>query len=115
MLSWYNFLIDDKPKLKDVFKDLLPLATYWKTIGTLLEIEEHVLDMINSDEDRAHDCLQKMISEWLKRVDPTPTWRDLADAVGHVDTDKAQYLKTCIASRVLSTEGGRGEASPSKD
>ena len=84
--------------MKDVFKELLPLATYWKTIGTLLGIEEHILDMIKSDEDGAHDRLQKMISEWLKRVDPAPTWRDLADAVDSVDTAKAQEIRGRTAS-----------------
>ena len=84
--------------MKDVFKELLPLATNWMTIGTLLGIEEHILDVIKSDEDGVNDRLRKMISEWLKRVDPTPTWRDLADAVDFVDTAKAQEIRARTAS-----------------
>ena len=83
---------DDRPKLKDVLKELLPLATEWKTIGILLGIQKHILDKIKKDEDGVRDCLQEMLAEWLKQVDPPSTWRNLADAVKHVDQKKAQEL-----------------------
>ena len=83
---------DDRPKLKDVLKELLPLATEWKTIGILLGIQKHILDKIKKDEDGVCDCLQEMLAEWLKQVDPPSIWRNLADAVEHVDQKKAQEL-----------------------
>ena len=82
------------PKLKDVFKELLPQATEWKTIGTLLGIEEHILDKIKCDEEGARDRLQKMLSEWLKQADPLPTWKELADAMEAVDALKAKELRS---------------------
>ena len=41
----------------------------------------------------AHDCLQKMLSEWLKQVDSPTTWKALADAVESVDQAKAQDIR----------------------
>ncbi len=35
-----------------------------------------------------------MLSEWLKQVDPRPTWAALAEAVEPVDQAKAQQMKT---------------------
>ena len=69
----------------------------WKTIGTLLEIKKSILDKIRADEDGVRDCLQEMLSEWLKQVDPPPTWAALADAVETVDELKAQEIRTrCV-------------------
>ena len=45
---------DDKSELKDAFRDLLPLASHWKTIGTLLGVQAHILHNIRSEEDEVH-------------------------------------------------------------
>ena len=89
-------MLGGNPQLKDAFRELLPLATYWKTIGTLLGLPQHILEKIKADEDTAHDRLQKMLSEWLKQVD-SPTWKALADAVESIDKVKAQEIrKHCV-------------------
>ena len=90
-------MLDDQPKLKDIFKRLIPLASSWKTIGGLLGVERHVLDNIKKDEDGARDCLHAMLSEWLKQVDPPPTWTDIVDAVKEVDSSKAEEIRRHIA------------------
>ena len=59
----------------------------------LLGIPKHVLDKIQSDEEGVEDRLQEMLSEWLKQVDPAPTWKDLADAVDVVDQQKAKEIR----------------------
>lgn len=89
--------LGDKPKLRNVFKKLLPLAKDWKTIGCLLGVERHVLDGINRDEEGVRDCLQAMLSEWLKQVDPRPTWTDIVDAVEEVNSSKAEEIRQHIA------------------
>ena len=86
----------ERPKLRDTFKELLPLATNWKTIGTLLDIKKSILNKIKADEDAVHDCLQEMLSEWLKQIDPPPTWAALADAVEIVDELKAFEILSLI-------------------
>ena len=90
-------MLDDQPKLKDVLKRLISLASNWKTIGGLLGVERHVLDNIKKDEDDVRDCLHAMLSEWLKQVDPQPTWKDIVDAIEEVDSSKAEEIRRYIA------------------
>ena len=86
-----------RPELKDAFKKLLPLAPHWKTIGTLLGVSNPILDKIRSNEEGANDRLREMLSEWLKQIDPPPSWTALADAVEAVDSSKAvEIRKHCL-------------------
>ena len=86
-----------KPELGDVLDKLLPLATHWKIIGTLLGVSKHVLDKIKSDEEGANDRLNEMLSEWLKQIDPPPSWTKLAKAVETLDPSKAvEIRKHCL-------------------
>ena len=80
-----------------MFKKLFPLAKDWKTIGCLLGVERHVLDSIKRDEEGVRDCLNAMLSEWLKQVDPPPTWTDIVDAVEEVDSSKAKEIRKHLA------------------
>ena len=72
---------------------LLPLATHWNTIGTLLGVSKPTLDKIMSDKKCANDCLQEMLSEWLKQIDPPPSWAALAVAVEMVNQSKAMEIR----------------------
>ena len=87
-------IVQERPKLKDMFKELLPLSTDWKSIGTLLGVPENVLKNIKANEDSAQDRLQGVLSEWLRLVDPPPTWAVLAEAVEAVDQLKSQEIKS---------------------
>jgi hypothetical protein len=69
------------PTLPVAFKELLPVAASWKSIGTLLGIAPHLLDNIEGNERKVEDSLREMLSKWLKQVTPKPTWAALADAV----------------------------------
>ena len=82
-----------KPELKDVFKLLLPLVSRWETIGTLLGAEEGDLETIKYNEQLPDNCLRKLISWWLKQVDPSPTWKALADAVESVNPEIASKIR----------------------
>ena len=97
LVKYLLLCIDDKPKLKVVFKKLLPLAKDWMTIGGLLGVERYILSNIKTDEEGVQDCLHAMLSEWLKQVDPPPTWKELVDAVEVVDLSKAKELRQHIA------------------
>ena len=103
ILSFIPYCTGDTPKLQEVFKELLDLATLWKTIGTLLGLESQLLERIKSDEEGAHDRLQKMLSEWLKQADPPPTWKDITDAVERVDATKAQEIRKHFIDTILHT------------
>ena len=89
---------DEKPKLKDAFRELLTLAAEWKTIGALLGLQPHMLARVKADEDGVRNCLQGMLSEWLNQIDPPPTWAILVEAVEAVSQQKAQEIRTRIRS-----------------
>ena len=89
--------LDDKPELRNVFKRLFPLAKDWKAVGGLLGVKRHVLDSIKRDEEGVRDCLHAMLSEWLKQVDPPPTWSVIVDAVEVVDSSKAEEIRKHLA------------------
>ena len=83
----------DKPELREALKELLPLAPRWATIGALLGISEDVIGKIKTDEEVADDRLRKMLSEWLKLLDPLPTWESLVNVVELIDQRKAKEIK----------------------
>ena len=93
--TYYYLILGGKPKLKDIFKELYTVAASWKSIGTLLGIPGHILDNIKSSEERVDERLREMLSEWLKQIDPPPTWTALAEAVEVIDESKAQRLRQC--------------------
>ena len=40
-----------------------------------------------------------MLTEWLKLVDPPPTWKHLIEAVRELDKQKAQQISSRIAEK----------------
>lgn len=56
------------------------------------------MDNIKRDEGGVRDCLHAMLAEWLKQVDPPPTWTDTIDAVEEVDSSKAEMIRKHLAS-----------------
>jgi hypothetical protein len=62
-----------------------------------LGVTKPILDKIKSNEEGANDRLQEMLSEWLKQIDPPPTWTALAEAVETVDSSTAMEIrKHCL-------------------
>lgn len=89
--------VDDKPKLKNAFEKLLPLAADWNNIGVLLGVKDSILQVIKHDVSQARDRLREMLAEWLKSDDPSPTWNSLADAVELFNPTKATEIRSYIA------------------
>ena len=67
------------------------------SIGTLLGMDEPILDRINKEKQSVHECLQNMLSEWLRQIEPLPTWKELIDAVEVVDKGKAKEMSDSLA------------------
>ena len=87
-------LLSFNVELRDVFKELLHLASQWKSIGILLGIQMGVLNKIKVDEgDDCNLCLATALSEWLKQVNPPPSWNNLADVIETVDRNTAAKLR----------------------
>ena len=75
-------MIDDKPRLKDLLRELRVAASVWEDIGILLGIDDGQLKQIESD--NASDikaCLREMLRVWLSRVDPPPSWSAIVEAL----------------------------------
>ena len=90
-------IIDDKPKLQDLYKQLYPLAAHWENIGCLLGVQPYDLDRINRDNDTVYDCLRVMLSEYLNQVAPSPKWRNIIDAMETIDPNKAKEMSANLA------------------
>ena len=80
-----------RPSLADSLKLLLPIARDWKTIGALLNMESNLLENISYDCRNAKECLQQMLTQWLKRAFPPPSWEELAEAVEYSDNVAVAY------------------------
>ena len=89
-------VIDDKPQLKDLIRELRRVANQWEDIGIVLDIEDGELKQIKSDnavDSRA--CLREMLRVWLSHVDPPPSWSTLAEALEFLGEESlAAYLRT---------------------
>ena len=74
-------------------KFLLPIAADWQNIGVFLQISDSDLKQIESDySGRCRDCVREMIRKWLKQVNPTPSWKNLTEAVEVVDPSVAERI-----------------------
>ncbi len=58
------------------------VAHRWKHLGVYLELPPATLDAIARDKQQSsQDCLVEILTTWLQRVDPAPTWRAIVEAV----------------------------------
>ena len=58
------------------------VADKWKVIGIRIEFPMGTLSGIAERcRDEPHNCLVEMLSMWLERVDPPPTWTAIIEAV----------------------------------
>ena len=71
--------------LKNILRCIRPMRANWMTIGVYLEVDTGTLKAIKADNDHVEDRLTEMITVWLDRVSPPPTWSALADALEELD------------------------------
>lgn len=69
------------PQLREAFQILLPIAYQWQNIATLLGLPGGQIEAIEHDTPTVNDGLRKMLLEWLKQINPHPSWERLAEAV----------------------------------
>ena len=93
-----------KLSTRTCLKFLLPEAKNWHNIGVLLGLSESTLEQIECDyPGRCQDCVREMIKSWLKQMEPQPTWKDLAEAVGVVNPSLSKKIveRVSINSELL--------------
>ena len=68
------------------------MASEWENIGLCLGLD-NFQDSIKALAQTAPSCLRETLKLWLNRVDPPPTWKELAEAVEPFDSDIAAKIK----------------------
>ena len=64
-----------------VLEGILEAKTQARYIGLKLKLPAHIVDGIRVKYSDPQDHLHGIIEEYLKQVNPTPTWRAIADAL----------------------------------
>ena len=58
------------------------VSAKWEEIGTSLRLESGLLEIIKKDNPSdCRACLREVLKEWLKRIDPPPSWVAIIKAV----------------------------------
>ena len=78
--------------LSKAFQLLLPLASEWENVGLCLGLDKFQ-DSVKAAAQTAPSCLRETLKLWLDRVDPPPTWKELAKAVEPFDSVVATEIK----------------------
>ena len=86
--------LKNKPHFSILYRELYSVAPQWKAIGLLLDLDQYELNIIKSDEDNAHLCLEGMLSLWLQQIDPPPTKSKIITVLREMSlNEKAQTLE----------------------
>ena len=67
--------------LSCVQEKLLDVSHKWFDIGLTLKLRVGTLERLRNQYPDISTCLREMLLEWLKKVDPPPTWERLAHAL----------------------------------
>ena len=79
--------------LPSALKLVLSLGAEWKNLGVFLNLDEGILNTIEYNYKKASDCLREMLSTWLKKVTPPPSWEMLAEAVDNFNETIAAKIR----------------------
>ena len=61
---------------------LKEVAADWEDLGVELDYNDGELKKIKADNSGdSKACLRQLLSQWLKHVDPEPSWEAIAEAV----------------------------------
>jgi len=67
--------------ISEVRGTLYEARAKWHDIGIELKLSVGTLNAIREDFPLAADCLKEMCINWLKRINPSPSWAALAKAL----------------------------------
>jgi len=86
------FVEDDTPNMKDLNRYVVrKYAAEWKDIGTELDIDIDMLNIIEKDNPwQSEICFQKTLEKWLKGS-TNATWRTLEVALTNVRRQKVDH------------------------
>ena len=89
---------DNLPKLLNLLVDASP---EWMDLGLQLGVDQTTLRVIERDHrDMTKRCFMEMLSEWLKMIDPLPSWETLLAAL-----ESPSVKRKDLASMVMNELG----------
>ena len=73
----------EPPRLTTLVNELFNrVSAKWEEIGNSLQLESGLLEIIKEDNPKnCRACLREMLKEWLKQIDPPPSWVAIIEAV----------------------------------
>ena len=81
----YAALTGDKILTPDdierILEEILPAMNRSRYIGMALKIPEHIIQTIHDRYEDPQDRLSYILLEFLRQVEPRPTWRAIVDAL----------------------------------
>lgn len=98
------------PKLllfTSVLNELLgkEVATKWKQIGVVLGVSDDFLETTKRKHPGDHQmCFMEMLKEWIKQVNPPPSWSAIISAVENIPGYNS--LAQTLRNKYLPEKGG---------
>ena len=104
----HGLSLDD---LAQVLEELHNVSPWWYNIGLQLKLSPDTMDKIKGEESDSNVQLREMLKVWLKRVEPTPTWEALVQALKTRSVGRGQEAnkleeKYCKGKAVSKTPSG---------
>ena len=86
MLYYYHIQREEGSKTKDWFvpgivAQILDVQTKSKIFGRVLKLPPHTVDRIHVQYSDPEKCLFQVMDEFVKQVEPRPTWRAIVNAL----------------------------------
>ena len=67
--------------LKSLHSELHPVVDKWYSLGVQLQIPVETLKCIEAEHNQMNRRLLEMLTVWLRRINPSPTWDILTEAL----------------------------------
>ena len=86
-----------KSHLNVLYQELYSVAPRWRDIGLFLNLDQNELDLIVADEGGVSTRLERMLSLWLKQIDPFPTKSKIIGVLRRLKlNDEAERLEKIL-------------------
>ena len=100
------------PELSVLLEELFDVKRKWYNIGLQLKVPDTKLDEIEStSKDDIEVALRRVLQEWLKQLEPRPTWGSLVRAL-RSRTVSEHDLAANLEGRYVASASARTESAP---
>ena len=99
-----------RPELSDLVEELHCVKKKWYSIGIQLKVPDSKLDEIqDTAKDDLERALRRMIQEWLRQIEPEPTWDGIVKALRCVSVNEQRLAKN-LERRFCAPPSAAGSA-----